>query len=142
MAVAPMSSAVTTYRPCSSGISPTPSMLGSQDFRLQSEMKAIIENEITGATYYVDLTAEDSILFAEPGTVQAVNRDLKTTFKRLTNRPQPILGSLNTALATNLHHTSLLCNYLIKSPTPPVNTYHHPLWPLSVNFVSIGSGGK
>ena len=84
MAVAPMSSAVTTYPLSSSGTPPTPSMLGSQDFQLQSEMKATIENEITGATYYVDLTAENSILSAEPRIVQAVNRDLKTTFKYLT----------------------------------------------------------
>src|SRR5258708_6897873 len=73
MAVAPKSSTVTTYRPFSSGISPTPSTLGrlessilasqgSQDARLQSKMKGIIENEMIGATYHVDLTAKNSIL--------------------------------------------------------------------------------
>ncbi len=79
------SSAVTTYRPSSSGISSTPSTLGSQDSRLQSEMKHIIELEITGATYHVDLTAKNSILSAEPRTVLAVTRDLKTTLEHLTD---------------------------------------------------------
>jgi hypothetical protein len=84
MAVAPMSSAVTTYRPSSASISPTPSML-SQDARLQSEMKGIIESEIMGATYHVDLTAKNSILFAKPKTVRAVTQALKTTMKHLTD---------------------------------------------------------
>jgi protein kinase-like protein len=75
------SSAVTTYRPSSSGISPTPSMSGSQDPRPQG----IIEKEIMGATYYVDLTAKNPVLSAEPGTVRAVTRDLKTTLDRLTD---------------------------------------------------------
>jgi protein kinase-like protein len=81
MAVAPKSSAVTTYRPSSSGISPTPSMSGSQDPRPQN----IIEKEIMGATYHVDLTAKNSILSAEPRTVRAVTRDLKATLEHLTD---------------------------------------------------------
>ena len=84
-AVTPKSSAVTTYRPISSGISSTPSTLGGQDSRLQSEMKGIIENEIMGATYHVDLTAKNSILSAKPRTVRAVTRDLKTTMEHLTD---------------------------------------------------------
>ncbi len=80
-----MSSAVTSYRPSTSGISPTPSSLRDQDSRLQSKMMAIIEDEIMGATYFVDLTAKEAILYAEPGTVKAVTLDLKTTWDHLTD---------------------------------------------------------
>ena len=85
MAFSLKGSAVTTYCPSSSGISSTPSTLGSQDSRLQSEMKDIIELKIMGATYHVGLTAKNSILSAEPRTVLAVTRDLKTILERLTD---------------------------------------------------------
>ena len=47
-------------------------------------MRALIENELKGATYYVDLTAEDGILHADPRTVEAVVDGLGTTFQALT----------------------------------------------------------
>ena len=47
-------------------------------------MKALIENELKGATYYVDLTADDGILHADPRTVETVVDSLRTTFQALT----------------------------------------------------------
>jgi hypothetical protein len=48
-------------------------------------MKALIEDELKGATYYVDLTTEDGILHADPRTVEAVMNSLRTTFQALTS---------------------------------------------------------
>ncbi|KAF8491081.1 hypothetical protein F5888DRAFT_1078011 [Russula emetica] len=48
-------------------------------------MKALLEAELEGATYYVDLTAKDAIFYADPGTVQAVIDSLETTFQTLTS---------------------------------------------------------
>jgi hypothetical protein len=107
-------------------------------------MKDIIEVEITGATYHVDLTAKNSILSAEPRTVLAVTRDLKTTLEHLTDEGEssPTDPRLpRKGFRSKPSSYDLLCNYLIKSSMPPVNTYYH-LTALSANFVSIGSGRK
>jgi hypothetical protein len=48
-------------------------------------MKALIEDELKGATYYVDLTTDDGILHADPRTVEAVIDSLGTTFQALTS---------------------------------------------------------
>ena len=45
----------------------------------------MIEYELRGATYHVDLTAEDGILHADPTIVEAVNNSLQTTFQALTS---------------------------------------------------------
>jgi Fungal protein kinase len=52
---------------------------------LQSKMNALIESELKGATYFVDLTTEDGILHADPGTVETVIDSLRTTFRALTS---------------------------------------------------------
>ncbi|KAI0271215.1 hypothetical protein BGY98DRAFT_203120 [Russula aff. rugulosa BPL654] len=46
-------------------------------------MKALIERELRGATYYVDLTTEDGILHADPRIVEVVNDGLRATFQAL-----------------------------------------------------------
>ena len=64
----------------------TPSTLeGSPETRLQHKMKALVEDELKSATYYVDLTAEDAILHADPRIVEAVMDSLRTTFQTLTS---------------------------------------------------------
>jgi Fungal protein kinase len=60
-----------------------PSLEGSQETRFQSKMKALIERELRGATYYVDLTTEDGILHADPRIVEVVNDGLRATFQAL-----------------------------------------------------------
>jgi hypothetical protein len=64
---------------------PNPSSQQSQDSRYQSEMKVLIEHELKGATYVVDLTNDEGILHADPGTVQAVIDSLGSTFQTLTS---------------------------------------------------------
>ncbi|KAF8491035.1 hypothetical protein F5888DRAFT_1077830 [Russula emetica] len=83
----------TSYHNSSANVSATPSSespQGSQESptqsrRLQSEMKALIENELKDVTYCVDLTTEDGILYADPRTVEAVVDSLGTTFHALTS---------------------------------------------------------
>jgi hypothetical protein len=70
----------------SASSSATPSSLeGSQETRLQSKMKALIEDELKGATYYVDLIAKDGILHADPRTVEVVMDSLRSVFQALTS---------------------------------------------------------
>jgi len=64
-------------------VSETSSLPETQD--TQSKMKALIEDELRGATYHVDLTNEDGILHADPTIVEAVNDSLRTTFQVLTS---------------------------------------------------------
>jgi hypothetical protein len=74
------------YSSASVSVSATPSSLQeSKRIRLRSKMKALIEDELKGATYYVDLTTEDGILHADPRTVEAVMNSLRTTFQALTS---------------------------------------------------------
>ena len=74
------------YSTATVSVSATPSLLReSQDSQLQSKMKALIEEELKGATYYVDLTAGDGILHGDPRTVEAVIYSLRTTFQALTS---------------------------------------------------------
>ncbi|KAI0271218.1 hypothetical protein BGY98DRAFT_203199 [Russula aff. rugulosa BPL654] len=61
------------------------SQQGSQETRRQSKMKALIERELKGATYYVDLTTEDGILHADSRIMEAVNDSLRATFLALTS---------------------------------------------------------
>ena len=58
---------------------------GSHGSRPQSEMKGQREDELRGATYYVDFTTEEGVFYADPRTVEAVIRDLLPTFQALTS---------------------------------------------------------
>ena len=70
----------------SASVSTTPSSLqASHETRLQPKMKALTEDELKGATYYVDLTTEDGVLHADARTVKAVMDSLRTTFQVLTS---------------------------------------------------------
>ena len=72
----------TSYHNSSDCVSATPSSLqGNQESRLQSKMKVQIEDELKGATYYVDLTTEDGIIHADPRIVETVIDGLGTTFQ-------------------------------------------------------------
>ena len=73
----PLTSGLVRYRNSCAIISAIPS--------LQSKVKDIIEEELKDATYYVDLTTEDGILYADPKTVEAVTNNLGTTFEALTS---------------------------------------------------------
>ena len=64
----------------------TSSLPGSQETQFWSKMKALIEGELSGATYHVDLTTKDGILHADPRIVEVVNDRLRTTFETLTSR--------------------------------------------------------
>ncbi len=52
---------------------------------IQSKLKALVEDELRGATYHVNLTTKHGILHADPTIVKAVNNSLQTTFKALTS---------------------------------------------------------
>ena len=74
------------HRGSSAIVSATPSSLSdTQGTRFHLEMNALIEEELRGATYHVDLTAEDGILRADPGIVESVNNSLQATFQALTS---------------------------------------------------------
>jgi hypothetical protein len=48
-------------------------------------MNPLIEDELKGATHYVDLTTEDGIIHADPTAVEAVIDGLGATFQTLTS---------------------------------------------------------
>ena len=48
-------------------------------------MKAMIKGELKGATYFVELTNTDGILYVDPGIVQTVINNLGDTFQDLTS---------------------------------------------------------
>ena len=76
----------TFYHSSSASASARPSSAGGQEAQYQSTMKKNIENELRGATFHVDLTAEGGILHADPGIVDAVIDELiGTTFPVLTS---------------------------------------------------------
>ena len=78
---------LTSYHDTSVVVSATPSSLpGTQQTRFQSKMKTLLESELSDATYHVDLTTEDGILYADPRIVEAVNDRLRPTFRALTSR--------------------------------------------------------
>jgi hypothetical protein len=75
-----------TYHDSTSLVSATPSSQSQPGgSRNQSEMKALIEGELKGDTYFVDLITGNSILQVDRETVEAVIDTLGTTFQALTS---------------------------------------------------------
>jgi hypothetical protein len=83
--IVPALPGVTIHRDTSAIASAAPSSPAIQETRFQYEMKGQIEDELRDATFYVDLTAKDGILHADPGIVEAVNDSLRATFQALTS---------------------------------------------------------
>jgi hypothetical protein len=85
MASQPVPPGLTFHHTSTASALTTPSSLQQGQEIRQSEMKAQVEEELKGATYFVDLTTDDGILHADPGTVRTVVDSLGTTFQALTS---------------------------------------------------------
>ena len=58
-------------------------------------MKALVEEELNGATNYANLTTEDGVLYADPRTVKAMTNSLRTTFNTITSGGDSKLSTTN-----------------------------------------------
>jgi hypothetical protein len=85
MASQPAQPGSTFYHESSASVSATPSSLHDGQEILQFDMTALMEKELKGATYFVDLTADDGILHADPEIVRTVVNSLGSTFQALTS---------------------------------------------------------
>jgi hypothetical protein len=76
----PLTPGTTSHRSSTATVSATTSTLpGSQGSQTHDELKKRVAGELTGATYFVDLTKEGGVLYADPETVQTVIDELRTT---------------------------------------------------------------